>query len=99
MVMTSNQKSLIVTQYKQKAPLGAFCFVKMRIILCSQWWLIIELDLTFVKCFPKVILFENAKKPRTVDCSGLSGFTVHNLNNYAMGLLGALYCVMLILCA
>ena len=22
------------------------------------------LDLTFVKCFPKVILFENAKKPR-----------------------------------
>ena len=54
------------------------------------------MDLTFVKCFPKVVLSENAKKPRAVDCSGLSGLTVHNLNNYAVGLFGLLHGSLLI---
>jgi len=35
--------------------------------------------------------------PSGCDCSGLVGFAVHNLNNYAVGLLGALCGVMFIL--
>ena len=55
------------------------------------------MDLTFVKGFQKIILFENVKKPRAALIAlGFRGFTIHNLNYYAVGLFGLLHGSLLI---